>query len=145
MTKLELNRINILHMHFYSRYSHSENPYRVLETDTHYMLKEIGYSNNHTEIFTTFSDLLHHLTFYFKWQDKVDVTELELSNLTLMTRTYDRIKVREIADRYTLEINGEVVAVNMERMLLLGIIDTMINGTAVVYIIPPHLLRKKKD
>lgn len=145
MTKLELNRINILHMNFYSRYSHSENPYRVLETDNHYALKEIGYSDNRTEMFTTFSDLLYHLTFYFRWQDKVEVTELELDNLTLMTRTYDRIKVREIADRYTLEINDEIVAVNMERTLLLGVIDTMVNGTAVAYIIPPHLLRKKKD
>lgn len=145
MTNLELNRINILHMHFHSRYSHSENHYRVLEDDTHYILKEIGYSDNYTEIFTTFSDLLHHLTFYFKWQDKVEVTELELNKLTLMTRTHDRLKVREIADRYTLEINGEVVAVNMERILLLGILDTMVNGTAVAYIISPRLLRKKKD
>lgn len=143
MTKLELNRINVLHMNFYSRYSHSENPYRVLETDTYYILKEIGYSDANTEKFTDFKDLVHHLTFYFRWQDKVEVTELELDNLTLMTRTYDRIKVREVADRYTLEINGEIVAVNMERTLLLGVIDTMVNGTAVAYIIPPCLLKKR--
>lgn len=143
MTKLELNRINILHMYFYSRYNHSENPYRVLETDTHYILKEIGYSNARTEKFTDFKDLVHHLTFYFKWQDKVEVTELELDNLTLMTRTYDRIKVREVADRYILEINDEIVAVNMERTLLLGVIGTMVNGTAVAYIVPPRLLKKR--
>lgn len=140
MTKLELNRINILHMNFYSRYSHSENPYRVLETDTYYILKEIGYSDTNTEKFTDFKDLVHHLTFYFRWQDKVEVTELELRNLTLMTRTYDRIKVKELADHYTLEVNSEVVSVKMEKGLLLGVIDTLVNGTAVAYIVPPQML-----
>lgn len=140
MTKLELNRINILHMNFYSRYSHSDSPYRVFEAGTQYILREIGYSDNRKQTFSTFRDLVHHLTFYFKWQDKVDVTQLTLHNLTLMTRTYDRVKVREVAGRYILEVNNEVIAVKMEKGLLLGVIDTMVNGTAVAYIVPPQML-----
>ena len=143
MTRLELNRINILHMNFYSRYSHSDSPYRVFEAGTQYVLTGVGYSDNRKQTFSTFRDLVHHLAFYFKWQDKVDVTQLTLHNLTLMTRTYDRIKVKELAGRYILEVNSEVVSVKMEKGLLLGVIDTLVNGTAVAYIVPPRLLKKR--